>query len=61
MARATLSSVLCLLGLAAGLLLLCEGLRAADKIVGSRVALVGVAAALGTFILRYVAKGMARS
>lgn len=58
LALATLSSVMCcLLALAVSLLLVCEGLRAADEMIGSRVALVGVAGAMAAFLFRYVARG----
>ena len=45
--------VQCLFTLAVSLSLVCEGVRAADKLIGGRVALAGVAGAVGTLAYRY--------
>lgn len=46
-------NLLCFVVLAACLVLMCEGFRAADNAVGGRIALTGVAGATGTLWCRY--------
>lgn len=50
-------SLLCLVALAVCLVVVCEGFRAADNVVGGRIALAGVAGATGTLLYRYDPRG----